>query len=61
MPLALMRGASSSPSVVTVGMIPSNIPRDPNLPVPSCLFWTGGCYPCSSDILSHAMDINRLN
>ena len=33
MTLALMCGASSSPSGVTVGMIPTNIPRDLN-PVP---------------------------
>ena len=30
MPLALMHGASSSPSGVTVGAIPTNIPRDLN-------------------------------
>ena len=29
-PLALMHGASSSPSGVTVGMIPTNIPQDLN-------------------------------
>ena len=34
MPLALMYGACSQPSGVTVGMIPTNIPQDPN-PVPS--------------------------
>ena len=33
MPLALMHGASSSPSGVTVGTIPTIIPQDPN-PVP---------------------------
>ena len=33
MPLALMCGASSQPSGVMVGMIPTNIPWDPN-PVP---------------------------
>ena len=55
-----MRSASSSPSGVTVGMIPTNIPWDPN-PVPSGLFWTGAVIHTAVTFLSHAMDINRLN
>ena len=39
MPLELMRGASSSPSGVTVGMIPTNIPGIRILSQVDCLDW----------------------
>ena len=45
-----MRGASSLPSGVTDGTIPTDLPRDPN-PVPGRLFWTGGTCVCHGGVL----------
>ena len=55
-----MHGASSLPSEVTVGTIPTNIPQDLN-PVPSRLFWTGAVMHMAVTFLSCAMDIDRSN
>ena len=55
-----MCSGSSSPSEVMVGMIPTNIPQDPNS-VPSCLFWTGAVMYMTVTFLSHVIETNWLN
>ena len=58
--LALMRSASSPPSEVMVGTIPTNIPWDPDS-VPSCLFWTGAVMYMMVTFLSHVIETNWSN
>ena len=55
-----MDGGSSPPSEVMVGMIPTNIPQDPNS-VPSGLFWTGAVMNMTVKFLSHVIETDWSN